>query len=288
MVLFFAKHQHVVATWRNKKSRGMNLEKRYDELSFTDDFMFCKILSTRRDICKELLELILDVEIKEVKLVDSQKTVEMTADGRGIRLDVYVNDCDNTIYDIEMQTTYMPDIAKRSRYYQGMIDLNLIERGARFGELRKSFIIFICMENPFPKQEKDLPIYTFRNICLEDKDVVLDDEASKIFLNAASKRNDIPKQVKELFEYFKGGAPANELCRKIEETVSEARSKDKWRAEYMTLLLRYAEKFDEGKAEGIKGTIYNLVRKGVLSPENGADYLGVTLEELETDMKRPN
>ena len=33
--------------------------KTYEELCFTDDFMFCKILSNRLDLCQELLELIL-------------------------------------------------------------------------------------------------------------------------------------------------------------------------------------------------------------------------------------
>ena len=78
-----------------------------------------------------------------------QKPIEITADARGIRLDVYVEDENETVYDIEMQPTKKTNLPKRSRYYQGMIDLNLIERGADFNELKKSYVIFICLEDPF-------------------------------------------------------------------------------------------------------------------------------------------
>ena len=36
------------------------MAKRYEELTFTDDFMFCKVLQNNPDICKELTELILE------------------------------------------------------------------------------------------------------------------------------------------------------------------------------------------------------------------------------------
>ena len=39
------------------------MRKKFNELEFTDDFMFGKVLTTRPDLCKKLLELILGVEI---------------------------------------------------------------------------------------------------------------------------------------------------------------------------------------------------------------------------------
>ena len=75
--------------------------KEYNELDFTDDFMFCMILENNLELCKELLELILDIKIKKVELANSQKRIDLTYDGKGVRLDVYVNDSENTVYDIE-------------------------------------------------------------------------------------------------------------------------------------------------------------------------------------------
>lgn len=99
------------------------------------------ILTTRLDLCKELLELILDIKIRKVEIAEQQKNVDITYDGKGVRFDVYVDDAENTVYDIEMQTTRQKDLPKRTRYYQGMIDLNLIQKGMRYSELKKSYVI---------------------------------------------------------------------------------------------------------------------------------------------------
>ena len=43
-----------------------------------------------------------------------------------------------------MQTVENRNIHKRTRYYQGMIDLNILEKGENYKSLKKSFVIFIC------------------------------------------------------------------------------------------------------------------------------------------------
>lgn len=113
-------------------------QKQYEELGFTDDFMFCKVLSNHPKLCHELLELILGRKIGQFVKLEKQKPIEITSDGKGIRFDVYSEDDKDNIFDCEMQTTQNVNLPKRSRYYQGMIDLNLIERGADYNELKKA------------------------------------------------------------------------------------------------------------------------------------------------------
>ena len=74
--------------------------KDYSELTFTDDFMFCKVMSTNLDLCKEVLELILNMNISRIELAESQKTFDITAPAKSIRLDVYVTGDSNTVYEI--------------------------------------------------------------------------------------------------------------------------------------------------------------------------------------------
>lgn len=76
----------------------------FEELTIADDFMFCKVMQNE-ELCKELLEIILDVEIEKLVYHEDQKVFRETIDGKGIRLDVYVRDENHTIYDLEMQTT---------------------------------------------------------------------------------------------------------------------------------------------------------------------------------------
>ena len=40
---------------------------------FTNDYMFCYVLSSNPDLAKELLELILDIQIDHVEVIEAQK-----------------------------------------------------------------------------------------------------------------------------------------------------------------------------------------------------------------------
>ena len=88
-----------------------------------------------------------------------------------------------TIIDIEIQTTDGIDgwLPKRTRYYQAMIDLDVLDTGRDYIELKKSYIIFICTFDPFDLGEK---VYTFSNCCHEIDDLELGDETTKIFLQS--------------------------------------------------------------------------------------------------------
>ena len=229
----------------------MFVTKEYEKLRFTDDFLFCKIMTSDLELCREVLELILGIPIKEVRLPESQKGIKLTPDGKGVRLDVYVNDGNDTVYDIEMQTIHDSNLAKRSRYYQGMIDLNLIEKGAEYNELKKSFVIFICMKRPIKNEKKDWPVYTFKSVCMEDNGIILEDETTKVFLNVSSGRKDIPPNVKRFFEYLKGKAPKDNLCKRIDNSVKKAAEHVEWRNDYMTLQMKYKEIYAEGRNDGV-------------------------------------
>ena len=81
-----------------------------------------------------------------------------------------------TVYDIEMQVSNTGELPKRSRYYQSMIDLQLIDKGQHYKNLNRSYIIFICPIDAFGKGRH---IYTFESVCKEDNSVFLGDEAVK-------------------------------------------------------------------------------------------------------------
>ena len=188
--------------------------KRYEDLTFTDDFMFCKVLSNNEDICKELLELILGIRITKIVVIHKQQEISITADAKSVRLDVYVEDDANSVYDIEMETTKKKNLPKRSRYYQGMIDLNIIERGDKYDKLKKSFVIFLCLKDPF---NKGLHVYTFENTCKEAPDLLLGDETTKVFINAAGTADDISDEMTEFLRYLREGIGQSNLVQRMED-----------------------------------------------------------------------
>ena len=223
--------------------------KRFEELSFVDDFMFCKVLEDNEDLCKELLELILEKPIREIQFRSKQKNIDVAYDGKGIRLDVYVEDGESTVYDIEMQTESLPELPKRTRYYQGMIDLDLIEKGAAYKELKKSYIIFICSQNPFAG--KTLHKYSFANVCLEDKEILLKDEAVKVFLTPEGKADDVTPKMKKFLHFISGGSPNDDFTSRLEEAVAKQKKSKKRKTEFMKFQLRMQDEYDKGHASGL-------------------------------------
>lgn len=78
-----------------------------------------------------------------------------------------------------------------------MIDLNLIERGAMYRELKESYVIFICLNDPF---DKGLPVYHFSNTCEEYPELELNDDAFKVFVNAKGRKDDMSEDMRAFLD----------------------------------------------------------------------------------------
>ena len=258
---------------------GTTKSKRYEDLEFTDDFLFCKILQNDPDLCKELTELILGRKIGKIITLANQRAVEITPDAKGVRFDVYLEDDEFTVYDIEMQTYKEENLPKRARYYQGMIDLNMIERGAKYSELKSSYVVFICLKNPFP--EMGLHKYEVKSMCVQDPSFDFGDEAYKIILSAEGDKDDVSEDMRNFLRYLTTREADSELTKKLDARVKEARRQTKWRIEYMTLEEHYEKKREEGREEGLKeGREEGLKEGREAGIKAGEDLLGRLISRL--------
>ena len=226
-------------------------KKNYEELEMKDDFMFGKVMENR-ELCRELLQTLLGITIEAVTYPEKQKPIAITSEGRSVRLDVYVQDDNATVYDAEMQQGTRRDersreLPKRSRYYQGMIDLNLLERGVPYQDLQKCYIIFICTFDPFGKGRHR---YTFQNQCEEDPDLRLSDQSVKIFFNTKGTADDVSDEVRKLLAYLDTKTISSDLTKRLDQEVEKARHNEMWRREYMKTILHDMEVREEGKREG--------------------------------------
>ncbi len=78
------------------------MSKAFEELQIKDDFMFSVIMRNPR-FCKPFLERVLDVKISRIEYPRSQETIDLSAEAKSVRLDIYVEDGEETVYNIEMQ-----------------------------------------------------------------------------------------------------------------------------------------------------------------------------------------
>lgn len=254
--------------------------KNYEELSFVDDYMFCTVLSNHLDLCKELLELILRLKINRVENAVSQKSVSGSYSSKGVRFDVYVEDDAETIYDIEMQTTLSRDLPKRARYYQSMIDMDNLKKGVDYSKLRKSYVIFICLDDPFGD---NLAIYNFTKRCEQNLSLALGDDTSLVVVNAAGNRSGLSSEMVGFLDFLKNSATSSVLTRKLQTAVDGAIANEEWRSGYMTLEMKLREvreeSLAEGRAEGRADDIERMLRAGK-TPEQIADFCGYELADV--------
>ena len=225
-----------------------NLIKKWESLTISNDFLFGKVMS-HPGLCQKLLERIFpDMEIDHIEYPELQKSINIDYDAKGVRLDVYVKDGNNTVYNIEMQAIDTKELPKRSRY-QSMIDLQLIDKGADYQELNQCYVIFICQTDIFHKGRHK---YTFRNLCVEDVGMELGDQTCKVFLNAGGTMDDISPNLKVVLDYVAGKMSDDPYVKELDAAVTEAKHNREWRREYMTLEMKYKEKYNEGKKEGLE------------------------------------
>ena len=132
----------------------MSYIKPFEDLTFHDDFMFGLVMQDK-EICREALECLLGIKIRHVEYSEPQKAIAPLYTAHGIRLDIYVQD-GSTVYDVEIQNRDEKDMGRRTRYYQGMMDVDSLLKGQDYSDPKYSVIIFLCKVRSFQKTDSVL------------------------------------------------------------------------------------------------------------------------------------
>lgn len=240
------------------------MAKNYEELDFSDAFMFGKVMEDEK-LCHDFLSRLMGRDVGVLTKVEREKEVRITSDGKSIRLDICTKDEFDNIYDAEMQnlnheTIKSLDLPKRTRFYQSVIDNDVLSKGNHYSRLPESTIIFICTFDPF---ECGKYMYSFREICDQNPELHLNDGTVSIFFNASVVNtkdtpdiDNIPDGIRKLFEYIMKRKVSDDLTTDIEKSVTHIRKNSRLRGEYMReisiLMDAKLEGYNEGIEQGIK------------------------------------
>ena len=219
---------------------------------------------------------------------ETQKTLKLEADAHGVRFDAFV-ESSKLWADIEMQTDNDSMIDKRARYYHANMDLDFLEQGQPYENLKPSYVIFICTFDHFNMDE---PVYFFRSWDVE-KSLPLKDLSYTIMLNTKCSPEKVPKALKPFYEYLNDPKKnqASELTRMIDERVRKFNSNE-WRKRYMTFEYILNERgreseaigFEKGRSEGAaqeKREIAKNLKQAGIPIEVIAENTGLSCEEIE-------
>ena len=278
------------------KQGGMKM-KNFQDLNLCDDFLFKEVMRDKKLVIG-FLEMVLELKgkIKEVKFVETEKTIRHRYLDKGVRLDVYLKDDEDNVYNIEIQNGNLTNIAKRCRMYQSKLDSGALKPGEDYANLKKQYIIFVCTGDPFGE---GLYKYTFENLCEEDTSIKLGDESLKVFLNTKGQKGEVSRELKAFLNFVEestvqNAANINDLyVAQLSAKIEDIKKDEELGGVFMTLEEKMnelaKEKMAEGKEIGIKeGIKENSLSVARLMKEKNYDINDIieithlTKEEIES------
>ena len=226
------------------------------DLNLTDRFLFDEVMEDKQTH-RDVLEIIFQREIPLLEENETEKELRVSPLSRSIRMDVFAIDEEDKVYNTEMQQKKRNDLAKRSRYYQSMIDTSLLEPGIpSYNLLKDSYIIMIT---PFDLFGYGKYQYTFVPICQEEPGCILEDGAVRIFLNTrGTNPEEVPQELVDLLHYLEHTTDEeaektdSQRIRRIHSHVCKVKSSEEIGVKYMQAWEEKYYEREEGREEGIK------------------------------------
>lgn len=232
-------------------------ETKFEDLKISNDFMFKEVMKSNKGLCKRLVGSIMQQDIEDIVYIETEKTLQPYYDSRGIRLDVILADENHTRYNLEMQARNVISKAgvallpKRTRYYQSVIDMDMLKQGENFDQLNPLVLIFICT---FDFYKEGRYVYTFKSRCLENLELELANDVTVKLVNAKGKHGQVNTLLKNFLRYVMTNEPVDDFTEDVERQVWAVKNDKKAREEYMVLQAKIREHeivaYEAGEAQG--------------------------------------
>ncbi|HIX77986.1 MAG TPA: Rpn family recombination-promoting nuclease/putative transposase [Candidatus Fusicatenibacter merdavium] len=230
------------------KNNNQNLEARERRIAearslnlFSDVFMTAALQDPAA--CQHVLRILTGIKDLTVKSVRTQYRISRMVSHDAI-LDVYAEDTDGKLYNIEVQRTDTVNHARRTRFYTSMIDSECLQKGKNYDEMPEVYIIYISRTDLWNAGKTVYPVQKY----LGDRKLPYDDGIHILYVNAAVNDHSTAAQ---LMEFFKTADPDDmsqgDLSRRVHFLKSEeggyqvmCEISEKW----------YREGEEHGKIEG--------------------------------------
>ena len=260
--------------------KEQTLEEKWENATIANNFIFYKVMRNNPDVCQELLEILLEFKIERIEM-SQEEEINVDFGSKGIRMDVYAKDSDGQkAYNIELQAKDTKELPERARYYQGVMDVDLLKSGQDYKNLNTTFIVFICVDDIF---EKGLAKYTFENLCVEDPKIKMGDRAYKYFFISQNCDKLLDEEQKAFLKMVYNNKSSNAFTDKVKKLVDNAKRNTQWRKQFMDWEREKTYSFNRGLEQGVQQKAVedarNLLNEGV-APEVISRCIGLPLEQV--------
>ena len=209
-----------------------------EELNLVDDFLANSLTSHKiygEPAARCILECILHRKLGKITVIPQRFLQGEDTDRHGIRMDVYLDEEDGELFDMEPDNNSNKD------------DISSLPKRAH------TYDPFGC----------DRMVYTVKNCCIEMPELLYEDGARTIFLYTKGTEGNPPKDLRQLLRYMEHSSIENaetEVLQKLHEMVTAVKKDGKVGLAYMKSFEIEARLRKEGLAEGITSGL----TKGIL------------------------
>lgn len=245
--------------------------KKLADMNLVDDFLAYSLTAHKRygeEASRFILECILQRRIGHLTIVPQKVWYGEEPKGHGVRLDVYLDEEDGEIFDMEPDsdggTDSVAALPRRVRFYHAKIDAGNLTAGDDYNTLRNVVVIFIATYDPFGRKRM---VYTIKNGCVEEPDLAYEDGARTIFLYTKGTKGEPTEELKQLARYMEHSTAENAKSAglaRLHEMVTEVKSDREVGLAYM----KACEIERRIKAEGTAEAVLTLLAaKGTVPPQ---------------------
>lgn len=262
--------------------------KLFTELNILDDFMFKKVLEDKV-LCKRLLSILLQKEIKDIDFIQGNGELHSNYDNKKIVLDLYII-ADGVLIDVEMQQYHMKHLPERIRYYKKELDGTYSIKGKQYKDLKDLYILFICN---YDVVKDGRHVYDM-SMNLRYKDLFFD-RATTLIYNIKYKDEIYNEDLKAFLDYCNGIISNNEFVQQLHRRVQQIRGDEKMNQQYFMSSNEYFNYIELAEQEGMEKGIEKGMEKGIkstmiknakgllsyLDDNTIASIIGLTVEEVK-------
>lgn len=232
-----------------------------------DDFM---TIVFDRNI--EAAELVLNIilgrnDLKVIEVVAQREYKNPITGGRSIKLDIYAEDSNGKVYDIEVQNDDAGADIRRARFHSSMLDTKMLKEKQKFKEIHDSYVIFIT-KNDYLKM--GLPMYHVERT-VQEAGTLFGDGSHIIYVNGSYKDDDDP--VGKLMHDFRCTSAADMFYQELAKPVRHFKETEGGRSKVCKAM---EERIDRERIETLFDVVKNLMEAMKMSAEQAMATLKIS------------
>ena len=228
------------------------LDQHWEKAGIGNDYIFSCVMRKEGIFLQLMQRIFPELHLSKVEKHSPQMTFYGPAGSKSVRYDVY-SEIDGRVFDVEMQLSTRKNEPKRTRYYQCLMDEQVLHQGEDYARLPDSYVVMISPQDLFHQGRH---MYRFRNYEQTDRNLELRDGTTKVFLNTTGKGNDILPELKNFLNLINGDEPADEFCEEVEKEVWATKQDAETRRNFMDFeyakMLAEIDAREKGHREGME------------------------------------